>query len=563
MLYNSTRDVVVERSHSTSMGSILCRSSAHRESSPATLSLRDPHTRRSSRNKKSIFHPLQNTCFAQDNDCSEKQERFSLDVHSDSPRVTSKEPDTRLRRKNCRSLSPTAKEKLYDPTMDDTTPLIEGTKDPTSDFPSSNEMLWPMNGEDSVEQLISDCIFNQGDLDNSVPDNVKDDIVPMKCGENDSRLTGGSSRSTKHIREKRKKRRASRSPLLSSESFNTKDIPTHPKAPVPAFFPDEISFSPTISSSAPSGASRDQDLLHNIPVLHEKATRGRKAKAANNTEAASSEREVMDPGSPSVLRLPPTPVAISVQPVQRPLRATAPIFVPKPVRMGYPSSFTPIKANPTQTVNHHIQPKPGSDRIVRLDPNATGIKVSPSIGLGGPRAREMYHWSPSMSSAFQVPRFTSWEMMSEPCDPRCLGLTVDTSAPVSLSLEEQVMQHSDGKTHHFQHPAVQSARVSLVQGSASNSNNGHRTSKRRPMPNGTVQAAPVFPRKSPQVRGEIASASPVASSRPTIFHYRGTKITMIDERRKVFVIDLLSKETCELIQTVSRVSACLPSVFNL
>jgi hypothetical protein len=139
---------------------------------------------------------------------------------------------------------------------------------------------------------------------------------------------------------------------------------------------------------------------------------------------------------------------------------------------------------------------------------------------------------------------------------------VDTSAPVSLSLEEQFMQYADGKTQSLQHPAVQRARVASMHGSASN-NNGDKTSKQRPTPNGAVQAASAFARKSPQVRGEIAAASQAASSRPTVFHYKGTKITMIDERRKVFVIDLLSNETCELIQTVSRVSACLPSVFNL
>ena len=535
------------------MGSTLCKSSAQKQSS--TLSLRDRNTCMS--NKKSIFYPLQNTCFTQDNDFPEQQERSTPDVRHEAPIVTSKESSTRLRRKNRRSVS--EKKKLYDQTMDDATPLIEGMKENTSDFPSSNETLQQMKRDDSVEQLTSGRIIDNGDIDNSVPDNTKDDIVPMTCHEDDSRSFEGTSRSITRICDRRNKRRASKSPVLSSESFNVKDIPTRPNAPVPPFSSDEFSVSPTTSLRAHSGASRDPDISHNIPNLHEKTDPGRKAKAASKTDPGSSEGEVTEPCIPSVFRLLSSPIAISGQPKQRPLRATAPIFVPKPVHMVYPSSFTPIKADPMQMVNQYTQPKAGSDRIVRLDPNATGFQVSPSLGLGRssrPRAREMYHWSPSMSTAFQVPQFTSWKMMSEPCDPRRLGLSVDTSAPVSL--EQHVMQPL-----HLQHPVVQRARAALIHGSAGNSNKGDKTSKQRPMPHGAVQATSVLARKSPQVRGGITSASQVIGSRSTVFHYKGTKITMIDERRKIFVIDLLSKETCELIQTVSRVPALPSSVLNL
>ena len=48
----------------------------------------------------------------------------------------------------------------------------------------------------------------------------------------------------------------------------------------------------------------------------------------------------------------------------------------------------------------------------------------------------------------------------------------------------------------------------------------------------------------------IGAAALEAGSRPHIRFYRDTKITIIDERRKVFVIDLLRKETCDLIRWV-------------
>jgi hypothetical protein len=147
-----------------------------------------------------------------------------------------------------------------------------------------------------------------------------------------------------------------------------------------------------------------------------------------------------------------------------------------------------------------------------------------------------------MKNAFEVPRFASWETMSEPCNPRREGLSVDTSAPVSCSF----MLGPDGTSHHLQHPAVQRAQPTIA------SDNGIKPEKQHPAPSAAVQAASSVVRKCPQARSQIVAASQAASSRPTVFYYKGAKITMVDERQKVFIIDMLSKQSCDMIQKVSR-----------
>jgi hypothetical protein len=440
--------------------------------------------------------------------------------------------------------SPAAKAKLSDWTTDDTIPLIEETKDPTSDDPTSNKTVRWKKGNDSVELPSSDCIFNHDDIESSAPSKMKD--------ENDSRLNGEPSTSPEHYHDKRKKRRASKSPALISESVKTKETPTRPNAPVPAFFSDESSISSATSSRVDgSGASRDQGLSHNTPTVHKKTVLEQSANASSKGKSESPKKDVSDRGSPSAFCRLPMPVAISGQPVQRPLRASAPIFVPKPGHMCYPDSSTEAPVHPKQQSNL-LQGK--SERIVRLDPNACGVPVLPSLGVGDSSRRlprEMHHWSPSMDSAFQIPRFASWETTGEPCNPRRLDLSVDTSAPVTRSFR----QSPDGKTYRLQHPAVQRAQPTNA------SDDGIKPEKQHPMPDVAVQAASVVVRKSPQARSKIVAASQAASSRPTVFYFKGAKITMIDERQKVFIIDMLSKESCELILKVRRV-LCSAFAFN-
>jgi hypothetical protein len=519
------------------MGSILCRFAAQRESAE-TLSLLVPHTRASRRKKKRSFRPLHNTSVAQENDGSEKQKRLSPDVPRESLRMGS---DTRVSRsKNRRSLlSPAAKTKLADQTMDDTIPLIEGTKDPTSDDPTSTETVRPKKGHDSVELLPnSDRILNHGDIEISSRSKMND--------ENDSRLNEEPSRSPKCIHDKRKKRRASKSPLLIIESVNAKDTRTSPNANVPAFFADESSLSSATSSCVESsGASRDQGPSHNTSTEHEKTVPERSAKASSKGKSEVPKNDVKDLGISSTFRRQPMAVAISGQPVQRPLRASAPIFVPKSGHMDFPDSSTQAPVHPKQHTNLS---NANLDRIVRLDPNACGVPVLPSLGVGDssrPRPREMHHWSPSMDSEFQVPRFASWETMREPCNPRRLGLFVDTSAPVTRLFR----QSPDGKTHGLPHPTVQRAQPTNA------SDDEIKPEEQHPAPDAAVQAASLVVRKSPQALSKIVGACQAASasSRPTIFYFKGAKITMIDERQKVFIIDMLSSESCDLILKVRRV----------
>ena len=447
-----------------------------------------------------------------------------------------------------------------DTIMDDKIPLIEAKKYNSSDDHGAAVKLSSSPTKErakvtaSMERPRQDTIIEMaGTKHCSVQSKASSKEVKRVTNPQRSNRTtqsaetkhGGKSSSTARRdarssskRSREKKRRASSSPVVT-DSSNIQDIRTRAKAEVVPFFSDESTISSACSNPVDGNTTRPSQNLDDskgeatAKETNESVADMPKKQAPARDVATTKER-------PAVFR--PFPETVTRHPTRSGLRAEAPIFVPKPVlnpSMGYPNSFTQAHAHPVHPTSNH--PRFHAPRIVRLqgglNPGDPELPLLPLLGTPDPSQRlgpEMHHWSPTSSSAFRIPHFSS----REPAKP----------APGASTSGRSKHARADQTTRQSKHVEAQRP-GHAANGGLANLANGEDKSLKH-----ALKAMSRVARKDPQASGQVAVVSGLAmgSSQPRVFHYRGTKVTMIDEYRKVFVIDLLPKETCDLIRSVSN-----------
>jgi len=323
------------------------------------------------------------------------------------------------------------------------------------------------------------------------------------------------------------------------------------EAAAPTFLSDESSISHTTSShlassfgstnkdDSESSLSRDSKTVNVDTHEDDKVAAVQSGKSLSNMQKNETQGVV----GPRVFRPNPT---------KQQLRATAPVFIPKNFQnasLSAHSTDTRQSRRAQKHRNYHDTLDIRSSRefqdaepsrVIRLQSNlnplAHGV-VMPNLGSSSAEFQlfgcEMYHWSPSSGVEFRIPLFKSWESAKEQARAY-LATSKEKTVSTSIATSQQKPPRPHPRRSELSTPRIHPAR------------------QRNDSKDAAQSRSFSVPRRIREAIG--ITAGQAISLRPGVSYHKGKKITMIDERRKVFVIDLLGKDTCERLQQVRRLS---------